>query len=123
MPIVGKALTILLLALIGVVSIWTPFINEIYFQRWFQWPSAFFSSFVPLLLAICAYLVLTGFDKRQGSSALSGDARLVRSELHRPGDQLLSLHHSGSAHDTGGGSPARLLQFLWREQRSSCPQS
>lgn len=60
----AKPLTILLLALIGVVSIWTPFINEIYFQRWFQWPTAFFSSFVPLLLAICAYLVLTGL--RQG---------------------------------------------------------
>ncbi|NEI74032.1 cytochrome d ubiquinol oxidase subunit II [Rhizobium lusitanum] len=59
----AKHLTILLLALIGVVSIWTPFINEIYFQRWFQWPTAFFSSFVPLLLAICACLVLMGLQQ------------------------------------------------------------
>jgi cytochrome bd ubiquinol oxidase subunit II len=43
------------LALIGVVSLWTPFLEPIYFQRWFQWPTAFFSAFVPLLLAVCAF--------------------------------------------------------------------
>jgi cytochrome d ubiquinol oxidase subunit II len=43
------------LALIGAVSLWTPFLDAIYFQRWFQWPTAFFSAFVPLLLAVCAF--------------------------------------------------------------------
>jgi len=43
------------LALIGGVSLWTPFLDPIYFTRWFQWPTAFFSAFVPLLLAICAF--------------------------------------------------------------------
>jgi len=43
------------LGLIGIVSIWTPFLEPIYFDRWFQWPTAFFSAFVPLLLAICAF--------------------------------------------------------------------
>ncbi|MEO6014487.1 MAG: cytochrome d ubiquinol oxidase subunit II [Devosia sp.] len=43
------------LALIGIVSIWTPFLEPVYFERWFQWPTAFFSAFVPLLLAICAF--------------------------------------------------------------------
>jgi cytochrome d ubiquinol oxidase subunit II len=43
------------LALIGIVSIWTPFLEPIYFERWFQWPTAFFSAFVPLLLAVCAF--------------------------------------------------------------------
>jgi cytochrome d ubiquinol oxidase subunit II len=42
-------------ALIGAVSIWTPFLNGAYFIRWFQWPTAFFSAFVPLLLAVCAF--------------------------------------------------------------------
>jgi cytochrome d ubiquinol oxidase subunit II len=42
------------LALIGVVSLWTPFLNPVYFERWFGWPTAFFSAFVPLLLAVCA---------------------------------------------------------------------
>jgi len=48
------------LALIGVVSLWTPFINPIYFDRWFNWPTAFFSAFVPLLLAICAFALWHG---------------------------------------------------------------
>ena len=43
------------LALIGVVSLWTPFLEPIYFERWFQWPTAFFSAFVPLLLAVWAF--------------------------------------------------------------------
>lgn len=42
------------LALIGVVSLWTPFLDPIYFERWFGFPTAFFSAFVPLLLAVCA---------------------------------------------------------------------
>lgn len=48
------------LALIGVVSLWSPFINEVYFQRWFGWPTAFFSAFVPLLLAVCAFALWHG---------------------------------------------------------------
>jgi cytochrome d ubiquinol oxidase subunit II len=43
------------LALIGAVSLWTPFLDPIYFERWFGWPTVFFSAFVPLLLAVCAY--------------------------------------------------------------------
>jgi cytochrome d ubiquinol oxidase subunit II len=43
------------LLLIGAVSLWTPFLDPIYFTRWFQWPTAYFSAIVPLLLAICAF--------------------------------------------------------------------
>jgi cytochrome d ubiquinol oxidase subunit II len=43
------------IALIGAVSLWTPFLDPIYFERWFGWPTAFFSAFVPLLLAVCAF--------------------------------------------------------------------
>jgi len=51
------------LVLIGVVSLWTPFINEVYFQRWFGWPTAFFSAFVPALLAGCAYALWHGLTR------------------------------------------------------------
>ncbi|MBN9332457.1 cytochrome d ubiquinol oxidase subunit II [Devosia sp.] len=47
------ALNIITLALIAAVSLWTPFINPIYFERWFGWPTTFFSAFVPLLLSLC----------------------------------------------------------------------
>jgi cytochrome d ubiquinol oxidase subunit II len=51
------------LALIGVVSLWTPFLEPIYFERWFAWPTAFFSALVPLLLAVCAGLLWWGLTR------------------------------------------------------------
>lgn len=47
-------------ALIGVVSLWSPFLVPVYFERWFAFPTAFFSAFVPLLIAICAGLLYFG---------------------------------------------------------------
>jgi len=51
------------LAFIGVVSLWTPFLEQVYFQRWFAWPTAFFSALVPLLLAICAFGLWWGLTR------------------------------------------------------------
>jgi cytochrome d ubiquinol oxidase subunit II len=51
---------VLLLVLIGAVSLWSPFINPVYFDRWFGWPTAFFSAFVPLLVACCAFALWHG---------------------------------------------------------------
>ena len=48
------------LALIGAVSLWSPFLDAVYFQRWFGFPTAFFSAFVPLLLAACAFVLWHG---------------------------------------------------------------
>ena len=42
-------------ALIGMVSLWTPFLAPIYFTRWFQFPTLIFSAIVPLLLAGCGF--------------------------------------------------------------------
>jgi len=51
------------LAFIGVVSLWTPFLEQVYFQRWFAWPTALFSAVVPLLLAICAFGLWWGLTR------------------------------------------------------------
>jgi cytochrome d ubiquinol oxidase subunit II len=48
------------LGLIGLVSLWTPFLEPVYFQRWFAFPTIIFSLIVPLLLAACAYGLYTG---------------------------------------------------------------
>ena len=48
------------LVLIGAVSLWTPFLNPIYFSRWFAWPAMIFSAVVPLLVLACAYGLYTG---------------------------------------------------------------
>ncbi len=61
--LLARPLSVALLVLIGIVSLWTPFINRIYFERWFGWPTAFFSSLVPLLLAGCAFLLWNGLNR------------------------------------------------------------
>lgn len=48
------------IGLIGVVSLWTAFIDEVYFGRWFGWPTAFFSAFVPAMLGVCAFALWHG---------------------------------------------------------------
>ncbi|TXR47252.1 cytochrome d ubiquinol oxidase subunit II [Phyllobacterium endophyticum] len=59
----AMALGVALLVLIAVVSLWTPFINHLYFERWFGWPTAFFSAFVPLLVAMCAVALWHGLTQ------------------------------------------------------------
>jgi cytochrome d ubiquinol oxidase subunit II len=47
-------------ASIGLVSLITPFLNTVYLDRWFAWPTAIFSLVVPVLLLGCAWLWYRG---------------------------------------------------------------
>lgn len=51
----ARVFVILLLIAIVVVSLWTPFVNQQYVNRWFKWPAAFFFALSPLLLLLGAY--------------------------------------------------------------------
>lgn len=51
---------VLMIVLIAAVSLWTPFINAVYFERWFGWPTAFFSALVPTMIAACAFALWHG---------------------------------------------------------------
>ncbi len=46
--------------LIGVVSLITPFLNPVYLDRWFAWPTMIFSFIVPALILGCAWLLYRG---------------------------------------------------------------
>lgn len=48
------------IALIGIVSLWTPFLNPHYFDRWFTVPTIFLTGVVPLLLAGCVWMLFAG---------------------------------------------------------------
>ena len=48
--------------LIGVVSITTPFLDPVYLERWFAWPTAVFSVIVPALLLGCGYALYRGLE-------------------------------------------------------------
>ncbi|QUJ75622.1 cytochrome d ubiquinol oxidase subunit II [Sulfitobacter albidus] len=49
----------------GAVSIWTPFLDSVYFSRWFSWPQAAWSAVVPVLLAGAVAGLFFGLRKKQ----------------------------------------------------------
>jgi cytochrome bd ubiquinol oxidase subunit II len=60
------------LILIGLVSLWTPFLKPEYFARWFAFPTIAFSVIVPALVAGCVYGLYVGLrDKRDYQPFLS----------------------------------------------------
>ena len=66
------------LALVGLVSLITPFLNPLYLERWFTFPNALFSAFVPALILIAAYLFLKGLrEGRDGWPFLAAQAIFV----------------------------------------------
>jgi cytochrome bd ubiquinol oxidase subunit II len=53
------------LVLIGLVSLWTPFLEPLYMERWFTWPRMLYTVPVPLLVAAAAYVLMRGILKHQ----------------------------------------------------------
>jgi len=53
------------LALIVIVSLWTPFLSDAFMHRWFAWPQVLFVAPVPLMVALAAFALLDGLRKRQ----------------------------------------------------------
>ena len=48
---------------IGVVSLWTPFLEPQYMARWFDFPQILYTAPVPLLVAASAYALLRGLNE------------------------------------------------------------
>lgn len=66
------------LALIGIVSLWTPLMNAQFMARWFAWPAILYSAPVPLFVAIAAFALLYGlFKRREASPFLAAQALFV----------------------------------------------
>ncbi len=53
------------LALIGFVSLWTPLLDPEFMQRWFAWPQVAFVAPVPVLVAVAAWMLLSGLRSRR----------------------------------------------------------
>ncbi len=56
------------LALIGLVSLITPFQNPAFFARWFTWPQMAFSIIVPILVTYAAYRLFLGLNDHKDAS-------------------------------------------------------
>ena len=56
------------IGLIGLVSLWTPLLNEIYRERWLAWPQVVLVVPVPLLVAAASFILLRGILHRHERS-------------------------------------------------------
>jgi cytochrome d ubiquinol oxidase subunit II len=57
-----------MLGLIGIVSLWTPFLEGQYWARWFAWPAILYAAPVPLFVAVAALVLLRGLAQRHDAS-------------------------------------------------------
>jgi len=64
----ARALGVAVLALIGVVSLWTPMLNPRFTARWFAWPEIALTSPVPILVALLAWLFWHGLSRRHDAT-------------------------------------------------------
>ena len=59
----ARILGIATLVMIGAVSLWTPFLNETFKERWFGWPGIALTSPVPVLVALMAWRFWRGLRR------------------------------------------------------------
>lgn len=52
------------LAAVVIVSLWTPFLNPAFSERWFGWPGILLTSPVPILVALVAWLFWRGLQRQ-----------------------------------------------------------
>jgi cytochrome d ubiquinol oxidase subunit II len=60
----AEALGFITLVLIGAVSLWSPFLNPVFYHRWFDWPGVLMTAPVPVLLALLTVGFYWGIAKR-----------------------------------------------------------
>jgi cytochrome d ubiquinol oxidase subunit II len=60
----ARILAVATLALIVVVSLWTPMLNPAFSARWFTWPGIALTSPVPILVALVAWLFWRGLRQQ-----------------------------------------------------------
>lgn len=75
-------LAVALIASIGIVSLWTPFLNERFMARWLSWPAILYAAPVPLLTALAAWRLLVSIrDGREREPFLMTLALFVLSYI------------------------------------------
>ena len=94
------------LAAIGIVSLWTPFLSDVFMQRWFSWPRILFVAPVPALVAHCRVRPFQRPATAAGTEPLPRVAGAVRPVLRRTADQLLPLPGADVGHAVGSGCAA-----------------
>jgi cytochrome d ubiquinol oxidase subunit II len=66
---IAEFLGFVVLAFIGAVSLWTPFLNPVFYHRWFDWPGIALTAPVPVLLALLAWGFWLGLRRAHHATA------------------------------------------------------
>lgn len=53
-------LSVAMLVMIAIVSVWTPFLHEHFMSKWLAWPAVLLVIPVPLLVIVCAFALFRG---------------------------------------------------------------
>lgn len=61
---ITRMLTLILLAVIAIISVWTPLADERIATRWFSMPNIFFFAPVPLLVALASITLIRAVDRK-----------------------------------------------------------
>jgi cytochrome d ubiquinol oxidase subunit II len=61
----ARPLGLALLACVGIVSLWTPLLDETIASRWFSWPNILYLSPVPVLVVLAAWMYDFGLRQRR----------------------------------------------------------
>lgn len=59
----AKYTAMMVIIFMGLVSIWVPTLDTIIYERWFSWPNLLYLSPVPILTAICAFMLFRSIMK------------------------------------------------------------
>ncbi|WP_341702462.1 cytochrome d ubiquinol oxidase subunit II [Ferrovibrio sp.] len=62
--LLARRLAVLLVAMIGIVSLWTPLLNARFLDRWFGWPNLILTAPMPVLVLAAAWLLWNGLHRR-----------------------------------------------------------
>ncbi|MFA9475320.1 MAG: cytochrome d ubiquinol oxidase subunit II [Filomicrobium sp.] len=53
------------IVMIGIISLWTPFLNDIFMQRWLAFPAIVYAAPVPILVLAAAFSLYKGLQMRR----------------------------------------------------------
>jgi cytochrome bd ubiquinol oxidase subunit II len=62
---VSRRLLLAVIVFVGIVSLWTPLLNDAIAQRWFSWPNLLYLSPVPLVTASLAFWLWRASETRE----------------------------------------------------------
>ncbi len=54
-----------MIVMIGIVSLWTPFLNDVYMKRWLAFPAILYAAPVPLLVIAATYSLFKSLQMRR----------------------------------------------------------